>query len=76
LTVAIGIPVFVHYALIYIRKGLPGARKDLIAWRAAARADYNRTRQMLRRRNPDSGSSLEEVDMMNKNASRTEDRHA
>ncbi|HEX9907905.1 MAG TPA: hypothetical protein VGB78_05490 [Thermoplasmata archaeon] len=43
------VPVFVHYALKFIRDGLPGARRDLAAMRTAARADLERTKEILRR---------------------------
>jgi hypothetical protein len=55
------IPPFVHYALKFIRKGLPGARRDLAAMRTAARDDYERTKEILRPKRPASGS-LEDVD--------------
>jgi hypothetical protein len=43
------VPPFIHYTLKFIRESLPGARRDLIAWRIAARADLERTRKILRR---------------------------
>jgi hypothetical protein len=56
------VPPFVHYALKFIREGLPEARRDLIAMKAAAKADLERTKEILRTRRPASGS-LEELDM-------------
>jgi hypothetical protein len=56
------VPPFVHYAMKFIRKGLPGARRDLAAMRAAARDDYARTKEILRTKGQAS-QSLEEVEM-------------
>lgn len=63
------VPPFVHYALKFIRKGLPGARRDLAAMRTAARDDYERTKAILRPKESAS-KSLEEL-VMNE-----EDQHA
>ena len=55
------VPPFVHYALRFIREGLPHARRDLVAMRTAAKADFEHTKEILRPRRPASGS-FEDVD--------------
>jgi hypothetical protein len=56
------VPPFVHYAMKFIRKGLPGARRDLAAMRIAARDDYERTKEILRTKEPTAGA-FEEIVM-------------
>lgn len=56
------VPPFVHYALKFIRKGLPGARRDLVAMRIAARDDYERTKEILRPKESTAGA-FEEIVM-------------
>ena len=55
------VPPFVHYAMKFIRKGLPGARRDLVAMKIAARADLERTKKLLRAGKADCDRTMSSV---------------
>lgn len=56
----LSIPPAVHCLMNGIRKGWPRARTDLIAMKAAARVDLERTKKILRGKDP-SPATIEEV---------------